>query len=215
VLFRDRADAGRQLADRLQHLRGEDLVVLGLPRGGVPVAAEIASALDARLDVIVVRKLRVPGHPELAMGAVGECDVVLYDDRVLRLTGVAEADVVQERLAQEAEVRRRADLVRSVRPRVPLASRTVVIVDDGMATGSTARAACAVARAQGAGRVVLAVPVCAPDAARALAPAVDELVALAVPPDFRAVGQAYGDFRATEDAEVLALLRHSRDDRTP
>jgi putative phosphoribosyl transferase len=215
VLFRDRSDAGRHLADRLQHLRGEDLVVLGLPRGGVPVAAEIAAALEAPLDVIVVRKVGVPGRAELAMGAVGEGGVVVHDDHVLRLAGVAEAEFVRERVAQEAEVRRRARLFRDVRRRVPLAGRTAVIVDDGVATGSTARAACAVARAQGASRVILAVPVCAPDAVTALSAAVDELVSLAVPLDFRAVGQAYADFRATEDEEVLGLLRRWVDDGRP
>jgi putative phosphoribosyl transferase len=215
VLFRDRSDAGRQLAGRLPHLRGQNPVVLGLPRGGVPVAAEIAAALDAPLDVIVVRKLGVPGRPELAMGAVGEGGIVVHDDLVLRLTRVSGAEFVRARVEQEAEVGRRASLFRDVRPRVALAGRTAVVVDDGVATGSTARAACAVARAQGAIRVIFAVPVCAPDAATALAAAVDELVVLAVPPDFRAVGEAYDDFRATEDEEVLALLHRWADAGPP
>ena len=205
--FRDRTDAGRQLAARLEHLRAADVVVLGLPRGGVPVAAEVAAALGAPLDVIVVRKLGGPGRPELAMGAVGEDGAVVRDDRVLRLTRVPEAEFDTERDRQQREVTRRARVFRDVRPRLPLTGRPAVVVDDGVATGSTARAACEVARAAGASRLVLAVPVCAPDAAAVLSTVVDEFVALAVPPGFRAVGQAYGEFRAIEEEEVLALLR--------
>ncbi|GAA4757047.1 hypothetical protein GCM10023328_46110 [Modestobacter marinus] len=209
AVFRDRTDAGEQLAHRLDRLRAAAPVVLGLPRGGVPVAAPVAAALAAPLDVLVVRKLGVPGQPELAMGAVGEGGVVVLAERVLRAAGVAEADLDRVREHQQAEVDRRVRLFREVRPRVPLAGRTVVLVDDGIATGSTARAACAVARAQGAARVVLAVPVCAPDSVPALTAAADELVALTSPPDFRSVGGAYADFRATEDDEVLDLLRRA------
>jgi putative phosphoribosyl transferase len=207
VSFRDRTDAGRHLARRLDHLQEACPVVLGLPRGGVPVAAPVAAALDAPLDVLVVRKLGVPGLPELAMGAVGEGGVVVYQERVLRAAEVTEADLARVREQQQAEVDRRVRLFRAVRPQVPLAGRVVVVVDDGIATGSTARAACAVARAHGATRVVFAVPVCAPDAVPALAAATDELVVLSSPPGFRSVGQAYADFRATEDDEVLDLLR--------
>ncbi|MGY1706172.1 phosphoribosyltransferase family protein [Geodermatophilus sp. SYSU D00697] len=204
--FLDRRDAGRRLARLLAPLRGSDVVVLGLPRGGVPVAAEVARALGAPLDVVVVRKLGVPVQPELAMGAVGEGDVTVVDARVLALTGVGPADLARVEERERAEVDRRARAFRGGRPPVPLAGRTAVVVDDGIATGSTARAACAVVRAQGAARVVLAAPVCARDGARALEAEVDELVCLETPRRFAAVGQFYDDFGPTEDAEVVELL---------
>ncbi|MGY1688580.1 phosphoribosyltransferase family protein [Geodermatophilus sp. SYSU D01105] len=204
--FLDRRDAGRRLARLLAPLRGSDVVVLGLPRGGVPVAAEVARALGASLDVVVVRKLGVPVQPELAMGAVGEGGVTVVDARVLALAGVGPADLARVEERERAELDRRARAFRGDRPRVPLAGRTAVVVDDGIATGSTARAACAVVRAQGAARVVLAAPVCARDGAGALAAEVDELVCLETPRRFAAVGQFYDDFRPTEDAEVVQLL---------
>jgi putative phosphoribosyl transferase len=207
VSFRDRADAGQQLAARLEHLRGRDVVVLGLPRGGVPVAAEVSRALDAPLDVVVVRKLGVPYRPELAMGAVGEGGVVVRLEEVVRLAGVAEAAFADVERRENAELDRRLRHWRSLRPRVPLEGRTAVVVDDGIATGSTARAACAVVRAQGADQVVLASPVCAPDAAAALAEEVDEVVCVASPDRFGSVGRHYTDFRPTTDDEVTDLLR--------
>jgi putative phosphoribosyl transferase len=206
VRFRDRQDAGRRLADRLESMRGADVVVLGLPRGGVPVAAEVARALDAPLDVIVVRKIGVPGQRELAMGALGEGGVRVVDERVVRL-----AHVPPEAFA-EAGRRESDDLDASVRrfrggrPPLPLAGRVAVIVDDGIATGSTARAACSVARALGAARVVMAAPVCARESARMLASEADEVVCLHSPRNFGAVGQFYDDFRPTPDSEVVELL---------
>ena len=205
--FRDGADAGQQLAAHLGHLRGPDTVVLGLPRGGVPVAAEVARALDAPLDVVVVRKLGVPYRPELAMGALGEGGVVVRLEEVVRLAGVAEAAFADVERRENAELDRRLRHLRSVRPRVPLEGRAAVVVDDGIATGSTARAACAVVRAQGAASVVLASPVCAPDAAAALAAEVDEVVCVATPDRFGSVGRHYADFRPTTDDEVTDLLR--------
>ena len=201
--FRDRVDAGRRLAERLRHLRGEDAVVLGLPRGGVPVAAEVARALDAPLDVIVVRKLGVPFQPELAMGAVGEggCG---RGERARGARGARQRGRVRRGGAAGARGGRAAG---AAVPRGPAAAGRWpagrrVVVDDGIATGSTARAACRVARAQGAARVVLAVPVCARDAARALRAEVDEVVCLETPRTFFAVGQFYADFRPTSDDEV-------------
>ena len=195
--FIDRVDAGRQLAGRLQYLRGEDVVVLGLPSGGVPVAFEVAKALGAPLDVIVVRKLGVPFQPELAMGAVGEGDVLVLNEDVVLRAHVSEAELAEIERRARAEVERRAPRFRGDRPRQALTGRTAVLVDDGIATGATARAACQVARAQGAARVVLAVPVCSPDTAARLRREVDELVCLETPRWFFGVGQFYADFRQT------------------
>lgn len=211
-MFEDRRDAGRRLAQLLSTdpgLGGSDVVVLGLPRGGVPVAAEVASVLGAPLDVLVVRKLGVPSQPELAMGAIGEGGVRVVDPEV-----VARARVDQVRLAQveereRVELERRTRRYRAGRPPVPLQGKVVVIVDDGLATGSTARAACQVARRQGARRVVLAVPVAPHDWERRLGDVADRLVALEAPIGFVAVGQWYRDFAATADDEVVRLLAHA------
>jgi putative phosphoribosyl transferase len=209
VRFRDRKDAGQQLADLLQPLRGPDVVVLGLPRGGVPVAAEVARALSAPLDVIVVRKVGVPGQPELAMGAVGEGGVRVVDERVARLAHVSPEEFARAGEREREELERRVQRFRGDRPPVPLTGRVAVLVDDGIATGSTARAACSVTRAMGAARVVLAAPVCARESARRLAPEVDQLVCLQSPGHFSAVGQFYDDFRATPDDEVIELLQRA------
>jgi putative phosphoribosyl transferase len=206
VRFRDRSDAGRRLAERLEEFRGQDLVVLGLPRGGVPVAAEVARALAVPLDVIVVRKVGVPFRPELAMGAVGEGGVLVVDDRVVELSGVTPDDLAEAVRRERLELDTRVARFRGDRPPVPLAGRSAVLVDDGIATGSTARAACAVARALGATRIVLATPVCPPESAQRLAADVDELICLEAPRHFAAVGQFYADFRETGDEEVLELL---------
>jgi putative phosphoribosyl transferase len=207
VRFADRRAAGRALAGALEHLRSAEPVVLGLPRGGVPVAAEVARVLGAPLDAVVVRKLGLPEQPELAMGAVGEDGVVVRHEAVLRRAGVT-ADELDEVIAREqAEVARRVARLRQGRPREPLAGRTAVVVDDGVATGSTARAACAVVRAQGAEWVVLAVPVCAAEAARSLTDVADDVVAVEVPDRFRSVGAAYDCFDQTDERTVLDLLR--------
>ena len=208
--FRDRKEAGRLLAERLGSMRGQDIVVLGLPRGGVPVAAQVARALGAPLDVVVVRKVGVPFQPELAMGAVGEDGVLVVNERVVLLADVPPEQLERAERRERAEVESRVRRFRGGRPRVPLAGRIAVVVDDGIATGSTARAACAVARALGAARVVLAAPVCARPSVRALASDVDELVCLVTPRNFGAVGQFYDDFRATEDSEVVELLERAQ-----
>jgi putative phosphoribosyl transferase len=209
VRFHDRKDAGGRLAQRLRPLAGPDVVVLGLPRGGVPVAAEVARALGAPLDVIVVRKVGVPGQPELAMGAVGEGGVLVVDERVVGLAKVAPEEFARAGAREQDELDRCVQRFRGGRDPVPLAGRVAVIVDDGIATGSTARAACSVARALGAVRVVLAAPVCSRESARKLATDVDELVCLQSPRHFTAVGQFYDDFGPTEDDEVLELLRRA------
>ncbi|WP_422933208.1 phosphoribosyltransferase family protein [Sinomonas sp. P47F7] len=204
-VFKDRAEAGRELARALLGHRGEDLVVLGLPRGGVPVAFEVAMALEAPLDVIVVRKLGVPFQPELAMGALAEHDARVIDPRVVRLAGVSERELAAVEATERERLALRAATFRAARPAEPLEGRMAVVVDDGMATGSTARAACRAARAVGAARVILAVPVAAADTLRAFGDA-DEVVCLAAPESFIAVGRYYRDFSATDDSGVLQLL---------
>ncbi|HET6954109.1 MAG TPA: phosphoribosyltransferase [Acidimicrobiales bacterium] len=204
--FRDRADAGRRLAARLDGLAGEDVVVLALPRGGVPVAEQVAEALGAPLDVIVVRKLGLPFRPELAMGAVGEGGVRVVDGDLVHRAMISrhELDAVEAR--ELAELERRTRLFRGDRARVPLAGRTAVVVDDGVATGATARVACRVARRQGAARVVYAVPVGPPDTVADLRSEADEVVCLETHRRFRAVGRFYEDFTQVPDGQVVAIL---------
>ncbi len=215
VEFRDRVDAGRELAEELKRrVGGEDVVVLGLPRGGVPVAFEVARELDAPLDVIVVRKLGVPYQPELGMGAIGEDGVRILNREVLAMARVGEDEVAAVERSERAELERRAIRFRGSRPRTPLAGRTAVVVDDGIATGATARAACQVARAHGASRVVLAVPVAPWSSLGLLAEVADEVVCLATPEPFYAVGQFYRDFSQTSDEEVVGLLKRAAT-RTP
>ncbi|RSS58536.1 phosphoribosyltransferase family protein [Streptomyces sp. WAC01280] len=208
--FTDRTDAGRQLAARLDHLKGQDVVVLGLPRGGVPVAARVADALDAPLDICLVRKLGVPHQPELAMGALGEGGVRVLNEHVLRETGVGERDLAAVEEREHVELEQRTQRYRGSRPPVPLDGRTVVIVDDGLATGATALAACRVVRAKGAARIVLAVPVAPHGWTARLGGEADETVSVREPDFFYAIGQFYRDFSQTTDAEVLACLDRSR-----
>jgi putative phosphoribosyl transferase len=210
VIFDDRGDAGRRLAALLADLGDEPLVVLGLPRGGVIVAAEVARVLGAPLDVIVVRKLGVPDQPELAMGAIGEDGVAVYDDEIIRAAHVSLPQLERVEARERDELLRRVQLIRDRHPRISLAGRTAVIVDDGIATGATARAACQVARAHGADRVVLAVPVAPADWQQVLGDAADRLVAVATPEPFVAVGCHYSDFRQVTDDEVLAALEAAR-----
>jgi putative phosphoribosyl transferase len=206
-VFRDRRDAGMQLAALLEPLRAERPIVVGLPRGGVPVAHAVAEVLDAPLDVIVVRKMGVPSQPELGMGAVGEDGVRVLNDDVVRLMHVRPAEIDEVERRERREVEQRARRFRGGRPPVALAGRTVVIVDDGIATGGTARAALQVARALGARRVVLAVPVAPRETVTAMRSLADEVVCVESPPDFSAVGQWYRDFTQTTDDEVMRALR--------
>ena len=212
VRFENRADAGRRLAQRLLHLRGQDVVVLGLPRGGVPVAAEVARALGAPLDVIVVRKLGVPFQPEVAMGAIGEGGIRVLDTHTIHKAGVAERELHEVELRESVELDARVERLRARRAPQSLLGRTVIVIDDGMATGSTARVACLVARRLGASRVVLAIPVAAPDTADSFIEA-DEVICLSTPTDFGAVGHYYVDFSPTTDSEVVALLDGAARDR--
>ena len=210
LYFADRREAGRRLASRLSHLRGEDLVVLGLPRGGVPVAAEVAESIDAPLDVLVVRKLGVPWQPELAMGAIGEGDVRVLNREVVAVYGIGEGTIREVEAQERVELQRRVDAYREEEPGSDLTGRTAVIVDDGIATGSTALAAVDVARARGARRIVVAAPVASRRAAETLRAHADEVVCLGTPEDFGAIGTFYRDFSQTTDEEVRALLAASR-----
>ncbi|MCO8128179.1 dienelactone hydrolase family protein [Acidimicrobiia bacterium EGI L10123] len=205
--FRDRVEAGELLGDALAGVDlGPEVLVAGLPRGGVPVAAEVATRLGAPLDVIIVRKVGVPGHRELAMGAVGEGGVVVHDERIMRAVAPSEAAVDRTIAAERAEVEARAHRFRPGREQRSLAGRTVLVVDDGLATGSTAEAAVRVARAQGAARIVVAVPVGSPAAVARLEAVADAVLCLAAPSGFGAVGAYYEDFSETTDDEVVALL---------
>jgi putative phosphoribosyl transferase len=203
--FRDRAHAGQVLAARLAHLRETEPVVVGLPRGGVPVAAEIACALRAELDVVLVRKIGAPDREELAVGAVGEDGVTVRNDVVLQDLGLTWDDLAGQVTHERAEIRRRAVLLRPG-PRPDVAGRTVILVDDGIATGATVIAALRILRHLGAARIVLAVPVAPPESLRALAPLTDEIVCPATPKHFAAVGQWYDDFTQVPDDEVRKLL---------
>ena len=207
--FRDREDAGRHLADlvRRADLGPAPVVVLALPRGGVPVAFRVARALDAPLDVLVVRKLGVPFQPELAMGAIGEGGVRVENSQVIRSTGLGADDVAAVEARERTELERRAAQYRDGHPRLGLEGRCAVIVDDGIATGSTVRAACQVARRQGAERVVVAVPVASRLAVDDLKEVCDELFIVVVPEPFFAVGEWYSDFAQTTDDDVVELLR--------
>ncbi|GGS01379.1 phosphoribosyltransferase [Micromonospora fulviviridis] len=203
--YRDRAEAGRMLADRLSDLAGRpDVIVLGLVRGGVPVARVIAERLGAPLDVLVVRKLGVPWAPEVAYGALGPGGVQVLNEMVAGRLG--EDERAEVRRNEQTELDRRERLYRGGRPQLDLTGRTAVIVDDGLATGATARAAVQVARHLGAARVVVAVPVGSDQAYEMLAAEADQVICAQIPPDFAAVGAYYDDFHEVSDDEVTQAL---------
>ena len=207
--FRDRRHAGRLLADRLAPLRGQIDLVLGLPRGGVPVATEVADRLGCPLDVILVRKLGVPYQPELAMGAIGEGGIRIMNDHVVRLCGVTPAEIARVEEVERSTLEERARRYRRG-PRRELHGKRVIVIDDGIATGATLKAACEVARGEGAARIIAAAPVATPDVMTKLGAAADEVICLATPPDFAAIGQFYDDFSQTSDSEVIELLDRYR-----
>jgi predicted phosphoribosyltransferase len=205
--FHDRIDAGRRLAARLeQFARQPDVVVLGLPRGGIPVANEVAARLGAPLDVFLVRKLGVPGHPELAMGAIAEGGVEVLSRDLIRELGVPDALVERVAVRERLELERRDVLFRGNRLAVPLRDRTVILVDDGLATGSTMKAAVLSIRQRGPKRIIVAVPVGARETCQSLRQSADEVVCVAMPEPFNAVGLWYEDFSQTSDEEVRRLL---------
>ncbi|WP_051969775.1 phosphoribosyltransferase [Kitasatospora azatica] len=204
--FRDRGTAGRLLGKRVASWAADDPIVVGLPRGGVPVAYEVARALKAPLDILVVRKIGAPGQPELALGAVGEGGIRLYNHDIIAALGITAERLERLADATSAEVAERTTTLRGPLPPLEPAGRAVVLVDDGIATGATVRAAMAVLRRREVGQLLLAVPVTAPEALRVLGPLADDLVCLSAPPAFMAVGQYYDDFDQTSDQEVRRLL---------
>lgn len=206
-VFGDRTQAGRVLAAALAQRHLSDPVVLALPRGGVPVAVEVALALHAPLDLLIVRKIGAPGNPELAVGAIAEgADAAVVDRETLAATGTSRAYVERQAKVELQEIARRRALYLQGRPPLAVEGRTVIVVDDGLATGSTARAAVRALRARKPARLVLAVPVAPPEAVAELQAEVDELVCLSTPEFFGAVGVHYADFRQVGDAEVIAAL---------
>ncbi|MGZ5230152.1 MAG: phosphoribosyltransferase [Burkholderiales bacterium] len=207
--FKDRTHAGRVLAEKLKHYRDNpDVVVLALPRGGVPVAFEVAQALHARLDVFIVRKLGVPGHEEYAMGAIATGGVRVLNPDLAGMIPSSAIDAVGAREQQELE--RRERLYRGDRPPLQIEGRIVILVDDGLATGSTMRAAVAAIRKQNPKRIVVAVPVAAPETCDEFRAEVDEVICASTPEPFRAVGLWYDNFDQTSDEEVHALLDAAR-----
>lgn len=207
-VFGDRRDAGRALGERLAAERPPgELLVLALPRGGVPVAHEVARILNAPLDVYLVRKLGAPGNPEYALGAIASGGVVVYNEEALRALDLGETDVAPIIERERAELGRRERAYRGARPALPLAGKTVIIVDDGIATGSTMRAAVAAAKASDASRVVVGAPTASREAVDALARSADGVVALTMPDPYLAVGESYAVFDQLEDEQVLELLR--------
>jgi putative phosphoribosyl transferase len=205
--FRNRSEAGRLLGRQLQAMQIPDPVVLALPRGGVPVAAEVARALHAPLDLLLVRKIGAPHQPELAVAALAEESDLVTDETSMAWNGVTDEYIERQAEVQRAEIARRRQLYLAGRAPEPLAGRSAIVVDDGIATGTTARAALQALRRRGPARVVLAVPVASPESLAALVPLVDEVVCLSQPSFFRAVGEHYDDFAQVADEEVARLMR--------
>jgi putative phosphoribosyl transferase len=215
MLFKDRDDAGRALAARLaEHAGRSDVLVLGLPRGGVPVAAQVAALLHAPLDVWLVRKLGVPGHEEYAMGAIASGGIVDLDEDVVRQLGLSTADVQRVLVRESAELERRERLYRHGRALPKIRGKLVIVVDDGLATGSTMRAAVSALRKLEPARIIAAAPVASSQACAELARHADECVCVSTPEPFHAVGAWYHDFRPTSDEEVAAYLERFGDGGT-
>jgi putative phosphoribosyl transferase len=210
MVFKDRKDAGKQLAGILGHYRDKsDVIVLGLPRGGVTVAAEIAEGLRCPLDILIVRKIGFPGDPEFAVGAVSETGTVVFNESIVAGYRVSRDYLEQETARQKTEIVRRLALYRGGKGVPPLAGKTVILVDDGVATGATIKAAISTLKQENIARLVVALPVATQEAERAIAPLVDEWLCLQLPPGFRAVGQYYSDFTQVEDEDVVAMLKTS------
>jgi putative phosphoribosyl transferase len=211
--FEDRRDAGRKLAAKLTRFRDGRCVVFGLPRGGVPVGYEISRSLGAPLDVFVSRKLGAPDQPEFGIGAVAAGGVRVLSTEVIRRLGIPDEYVERVTVQEIAEVNRRLRFFRGGRPEIEVAGRTVILVDDGLATGVTAHAAVEALKKRKPGRLILAAPVCAAQTAQLFAPRVDELLCLASPSDLGAIGLWYRNFDQTTDQEVVQLLEEARNQR--
>ena len=208
MAFSNRSDAGRRLAKALSKYEGSNTVVLALPRGGVPVAAEVAAALNAPLDLVLVRKIGVPVQPELAMGAVvdGAAPIIVRNDEVIELSGTTDREFDEACARELAEIERRRQLYIGERARVEIAGHVVILIDDGIATGATTRAALQAIRKRKPKELVLAVPVAPPETIRQLLKEVDTLICLETPEDFGAIGYFYRDFRQVSDREVIEIL---------
>ncbi len=213
MIFNDRIDAGQQLADRLMGYRNMNPIVLGVPRGGVPVAYEVAKALGAPLDVVVARKVGAPFQPEFGIGAIAPGGVRILDDYAVRVLGIADEELESLIARETVEMERRLARFRSGLPPLELKDRVVIVVDNGIATGVTTRAAVRSVRLQKPERIVLGVPVCAAETADILRSEVDDFVCLQTPVDFRAVGFWYRDFTQVQDEEVIELLERARAER--
>ncbi|HEY6007314.1 MAG TPA: phosphoribosyltransferase [Geobacteraceae bacterium] len=210
MVYRDRKDAGKRLAERLMHYRDKaDVIVLGLPRGGVTVAYEVARALHCPLDILIVRKIGFPGNPELAAGAVSETGSVVFNEDIVARYGVSRAYLDEETARQKEEIARRITLYRGGKGVPPLTGKTVILVDDGVATGATAKAAISTLKKERIAKLVVALPVASWEAEQEMAPLADEWVCLQAPADLMAVGYYYADFTQVEDAEVVAMLKET------
>jgi len=208
MIYKNRKDAGKRLAEKLTQFRDkQDVIVLGLPRGGVTVAREIAGALNCSLDILIVRKIGFPGRPELAVGAVSETGTVVYNEDIVSVYGVNREYLERETARQKEEIARRIDLYRDGKGIPFLAGKTVILVDDGVATGATIKAAISTLTEERIARLVVALPVASQDAEQEIATMVDELICLQAPAGFMAVGNYYQDFTQVEDEEVLAMLK--------
>lgn len=207
MIFRDRQDGGKQLAQELlKYHHQPNVVVLGLPRGGVVTAFEVAKALSLPLDIVCPRKIGAPFNPELAIGAITETGEGVFHDNLISRLGISEKYIQQEVEKEKQQAQRRLTLFRKNRPKINLEGKTVILVDDGLATGATMEAAIKSVTAEGAAKIVVAVPVSPPDTYDKIQREVDEIVALSTPTFFEAVGQFYDDFSPTEDEEVVELL---------
>jgi predicted phosphoribosyltransferase len=213
VPFSDRADAGRRLADALEHYAGTpNLLVLALPRGGVPVAYEVAKALQALLDVMLVRKLGVPGQEELAMGAIATGGIRVISEDVIDALGIDDREIAIAAATEQRELDRRERTYRDGKPPLNTSGKTVILIDDGLATGATMRAAIVALRAQNAAKLVVAVPIAAAETCTALRHSVEEVICLYTPASFLSVGEGYRDFSQITDEEAHGLLRRSAEE---
>lgn len=207
-MFQNRQEAGRLLSQRLKYLKGERVIVLAIPRGGVVVGYEVAESLGCLLDIIVVKKIGAPGNEELAIGAVGPENIVVWDESLCRRVGVGGKIKEEKWQIKSKEREEKERLLRGKQPLPELSGKTVILVDDGVATGATTEAAIRFVQGQNPQKIILAVPVAPPDSVEKLKPQVDELICLEVEPDFWAVGQFYQEFPQVEDEEVIKILRN-------